>query len=80
MCKKNKTSKKKKKTVYVDDGHTVYDMSGVSGKKKKEDDLGLSRKERRAVIKAAFATYLPILVGVLACFTLAALLMYFWLL
>ncbi len=76
-------SKKKKKQPYVDDGHTVYSMDGVDGpiwkRKKNEDKAGLSGKERRAAIKAAFATYAPIFFGVLACFAIATLLMFFWL-
>lgn len=76
-----KAKKKKKKIVYVDDGHTVYDMDGVGGAKhrKKDDDAALTRKEKRAAIKAAFLTYLPKFVMVLAAFTVAAVLLYLWL-
>ncbi len=74
--------KRKSKPEYVDDGHTIYSMEQLVGPEnynKKEKNVGLSRKEKRAAIKAAFETYLPILIGVLACFSVAAVLMYFWL-
>lgn len=77
-----KKTKKKKKTEYIDDGHTVYSMDGVQSpwsRSKKEDGAGLTRAEKRAAIKAAFKVYLPIFLGVAACFALVALLMYFWL-
>ena len=95
MKDKTKKEKKKVKVVYVDDGRTIYDMSGVtrpgqvvfpqkkekneqdSKKNKKEQRVGLTRKERWAVIKAAYAVYLPVLLGVLLCFSIAAVLMYF---
>ena len=90
---KNK-AKKKVKVVYVDDGRTLYDMDGVSRQnaflpqkvtqksdkdKKKDERVGLDRKETRAAIRAGFAVYGPIFLGVLACFALVALCMYFWL-
>ena len=88
-----KTKKKKVKVVYVDDGRTIYDMSGVTRpgqvifpeKKEKEKDnkknkknerVGLTRAERWAVIKAAYAVYLPMLFGVVLCFFAAAVIMY----
>lgn len=74
--------KRKSKPEYVDDGHTIYSMEQLVGPEnynKKEKNVGLSRKEKRAAIKAAFETYLPVLIGVLACFSVAAVLMYFWL-
>ena len=94
MKNKSKKEKKKAKVVYVDDGRTIYDMSGVTrpgqvvfpekkekngedSKKNKEQRVGLSRKERWAVIKAAYAVYLPVLLGVLLCFSVAAILMFF---
>jgi len=80
--KENKPKKKKKKVVYIeDDGHTVYSMDGLDGgrrSKKKDETTRLSRKERRAAIRAAFETYLPMFIVVLVCFTLTALLLYFW--
>lgn len=74
--------KKKNKIKYVDDGHTVYSMDGVqsplsAGKSK--DEVGLTRAEKRAAIRAAFKVYLPIVLGVIACFALVGILLYFWL-
>lgn len=74
--------KKKKKVKYVDDGHTVYSMEGldeIRGIRRRGDGIKLSREERRAAIRAAFARYLPVLLIVIGSFTLAALLLYFWL-
>ena len=62
--KKEKRKKNKKKIVYVDDGRTVYNMDGVGGAKhyeKDEEKSGLTRKEKRAAIRAALETYLPVL-------------------
>ena len=79
--KRNKASDKPK---FVDDGRTVYDMSGIDDmhrtgpRQTKQDKVSVSKKERRMLIRAALATYMPIVLGVLACFTLAALLMYLW--
>ena len=70
---------KKKKPKFVDDGRTVFSMEGLSKHRSDKESLGLSKKERRALIKAAFAYYLPILFGVIACFSIAALLIYLWL-
>lgn len=78
--KRKKTSEEK----FVDDGRTLYDMSGLDDmhrtgeRKPKRDRVSVSKKERRMLIRAALLVYLPIFIGVLACFTLAALLMYFW--
>ena len=85
MKRKNSTSSKESKPEFVDDGRTIYDMSGLddmhgTGKRAdKKEGVSLSKKERRALIRAAFARYTPIFFGVLVCFTLAALLIYFWL-
>lgn len=77
--KKNKT-----KQNYADDGHTVYDMNGVESpfdvfRKKKDDGAGLSRKEKRAAIKAALQVYFPIVLGAIVCFVLVGILLYLWL-
>lgn len=74
--------KKKEKRVYIDDGHTIYSMENLVGKEnynKKDKQVGLTKKEKRAAIKAAFETYVPILLGVLACFSFAMVLIYLWL-
>lgn len=78
----NKNKKKKnKKTVYVDDGHTVYDMSLVQPKISTDDKktVSVTKGEKRAMIKAAFAYYLPIFLGAAACFFAAAWLVWLWL-
>lgn len=54
-------------------------MENVGNHPPKGEKPGLTRKERRAAIRAAFACYLPVFLGVLLCFTVTALLIYFWL-
>lgn len=47
---------KKIKPKYIDDGHTIYnmDVDGMPNKRPKNNEgLGLTRRERRAVIRAA---------------------------
>lgn len=78
----DKPKPKKKKVKYIDDGHTVYSMDGLDearGIKRRGDSIKLSRKEKLAAIRAAFARFLPIFLGVVGCFSLTALLLYFWL-
>lgn len=78
--RKDKKRAEKKKSAYVDDGHTVYDMSGLDGGKKADrDDVGLTRSERRAAIKAALGRYMPIVLMTVVCFALVAALLSFWL-
>lgn len=75
---------KKKKEEFVDDGHTIYNMN-VDGFKwhdknrDKKNQVYLNRKEKWAMIRAAFSAYFPKLLIVLAGFGLAILLLYFWL-
>ena len=82
---KKRNSRSEEKNEFVDDGRTVYDMSGLDDmhrtgqRREKKENINLTRKEKRALIKAAFAHYAPIFFGVLVCFTLTALLIYFWL-
>ncbi|MGN1043072.1 MAG: hypothetical protein ACI4SK_06280 [Christensenellales bacterium] len=67
---------------FVDDGRTVYDMSNVGvgrTENKKDEGVKLRRKEKTAAIRAGFAVYTPIFLGVIACFTLVAVGLYFWL-
>ncbi len=74
--------KNKSKTEYVDDGHTVYDMTNVpsaAGKKKRDDGVEVTKKERRAILKAAYARYLPILACIVFCFLAAMVLLWLWL-
>ncbi len=72
---------KKEKKEYVDDGHTIYnmDVDGMRHRRIKSGNVYLTKKEKRAAMLAAFMHYGPIFLGVIACFTLAMLLIYFWL-
>ena len=73
---------KKKKTKYVDDGHTIYDMSNVPSplaSTKNKDNVGLTRKEKKAAIKAALQTYMPAVLCFIGCFCVVLVLLYFWL-
>ena len=76
-----KPNKKPKRQPYIDDGHTIYDMSGLTGGRKSapSQPQGLNRKEKRAAIAAAFACYLPLLLTVLGSFALVMLLIKLWL-
>ena len=83
MPKTNRERKKKPKVVYIeDDGRTLYDMSGVGSnvdKVKKDDGVKLSKKEKRAMLKAAFLYYLPKYLIIIGCFAVAAVLAWLWL-
>lgn len=71
-----------KKKYKEDDGHTVYDMSNVTNQKisvNKKDNIYVSKKETKAIIKAAFETYFPRILMVILGFGLSILLIYFWL-
>lgn len=69
---------KKNKKKYIDDGHTIYNMDGLSKHPKvKSNDVNVTRKERFAMIRAAFRVYLPRLFLIILSFTLAFLLLYF---
>ena len=74
--------KKKKKTEFIDDGHTIYDMN-VDAKwnkrKEKESVVSVSKEERRTLIVAAFKAYVPKLLLILGCFLLTMFLIYLWL-
>ena len=69
--------KKNKKEKYIDDGHTIYSMDGL--RKDKEGKLDVNKKEKRAIIKAAMAVYLPRFLLIILAFVVTILLMYFWL-
>ena len=78
MKKKNKV----RKAPYIDDGHTIYDMSGLTDQRKESDpenNVRLSRKEKWAATRAAFRVYLPGLVAILLGFGLTMLLIWVWL-
>jgi hypothetical protein len=86
MKKKNKN---KPKIVYLeDDGRTLYSMAGLDGRtpeeqeeleKKRKNAVFVTGKEKRAMIAAAFTVYGPFFLCMIGAFTLAALLMYFFL-
>ena len=81
--------KKKEKTVYTEDkGETIYSMAGLYGRTPEEQDeynkklknrVAATKKERLAMIRAAFSVYGPLLLIVVGAFGLAALLMYLYL-
>jgi hypothetical protein len=72
-----------KKEKFIDDNHTIYnmDLDGMPKRRasSKGNELGLTRKERRALIRAAFLHFLPIFIGIIICFALAMVLIHFWL-
>ena len=76
--------KKKKKDEYIDDGHTVYNMD-IEGfrwhdrKARNANKTEISKKARRALIRSAYKSYLPPVLMILLGFSLAAVLLYFWL-
>lgn len=77
-----KKRKKKESEPYVDDGHTVFNMDGVGGAhhvEKEEEHTRLTRAERRAILRAALSSYLPVFGLILLCFTVVLLMLYFWL-
>ncbi len=79
---KKERKPKKQKPVYIDDGHTVYSMENlpsVARKKKKDEGVNVTKKERRAMIKAAYLYYLPRLLLAIACFAGVAVLLWLWL-
>jgi hypothetical protein len=80
---------KKPRTVYAPDkGETVYSMAALSGRTPEEQEefdrqrrnrVNATGKERFAMISAAFSVYGPILLCCVGAFTLAAILLYFFL-
>lgn len=81
--------KKKIKTIYFEDkGETIYSMAALEGKtpeekeefeRKRKNAPIITGKERFAMIKAAFSVYGTLLLCFIGAFTLAALLLYFFL-
>lgn len=74
---------KDKKEEFIDDNHTIYNMD-VDGMPKrrassKGNELGLTKKERRALIRAAYLHFIPILIGIIICFIIAMILIRLWL-
>ena len=73
---------KKQKPEFIDDGRTVYDMSNLpprTGAKKKGEGVEVTKKEKRAIIKAAYISYAPVIIIMIVCFLAVALLMWLWL-
>lgn len=73
---------KDKNKEYVDDGHTVYNMdvdAYWNKNKVDENKVYVDKKERRSLIKAAIAAYLPKFFLIVLCFGITMLLIYFWL-
>lgn len=82
--KKNQNGETKKVKVKYkeDDGHTIYNMDGVPqrfGGKKPPDGEKLTFKEKFAIFRAALLKVLPAILTTVLCFSLVALLLYFWL-
>lgn len=80
--KDEKEKNKKQKPEFVDDGRTIYDMSNLpprTGAKKKDEGVEVTKKEKRAMIKAAYASYAPTVLIIIFCFFAVALLMWLWL-
>lgn len=82
MKKKNK----KIKVVYPqDNGETIYSMAGLEGltpeqaeqrAEERKKRVKLSRKERRAMIGAAYQVYLPVLLIFVVAFGIAAVILF----
>ena len=78
--------KNKPKVVYKpDEGQTIYSMAALEGKTpedldKREEErkkaVKVTRKERRAMMRAAFQVYGPILLMIVVGFSLAAAIIY----
>ena len=81
--------KKKIKTVYLEDkGDTVYSMAALDGRtpeeqeefeKKRRMHIDTTKKEKHAMIAAAFTVYAPLLLCTLGSFLLVAIFLYFFL-
>ena len=78
------TSKKRKRDDW-DDGRVIAPMDGVrspfggGGRKDKTNGVKVTKKERRAIVKAFFSIMLPRLLIVLMSFALVGIQMYLWL-
>lgn len=86
MCKK-----RKKKEYADDDGRTIANMN-VDGmpwynpnkeendeKKKRMEELKITRKEKRAMILGAYLAYLPMFLTAIVAFVIVMLLIALWL-
>ena len=74
------TKKNKPKVVYrEDDGRTLYSMVDKDGKpqsEKRKDEIRITRKEKRAMICAAYKAALPAFLCMLAGFGVVAIVLY----
>ncbi len=68
MSKKDNKKKQKKKTVYIDDGRTIVDMSGVGRRYSANDPLGTPiapkssfKDKMRTYFTTVKAMFLPML-------------------
>lgn len=71
-----------KKDKYQDDGHTIYnmDVEGMPHRRRhNNNNISISKEERRALMKAGFVHYLPVALCVIVSFCLAMLVIYLWL-
>lgn len=77
------------KTVYAEDrGQTLYSMAGLYGRtpeeqeefdRKRKNRVNATGKERWAMIRAAFSVYGPLLLMIVCGFSIAAILLYLFL-
>lgn len=76
-------AKQDKNKEVIDDGHTIYnmDIDGMPHRTGKSNLAGieLTRKERRAIRRAALLHVLPRLITIVLGFSLAMLLIWLWL-
>lgn len=71
-----------KKEKYHDDGHTIYnmDVEGMPHRRvNNKNGISVTKEEKKALMRAAFLHYIPIILCVIAAFSLTMLLIYFWL-
>lgn len=79
---------KKKKDEFIDDGRVIADMDyeHITGYKSKKErrkheelrELQISRKERRAIYKAAFAQFMPVFGIFIASLLFVIFMLYFF--
>ena len=73
---KKKTKKKKPKVIYIDDGSTIADMSGVTGGFRRNRDPRHSLSEQRKTFLAAMRMMVRPMLFVMGIITLAYLIAY----
>lgn len=72
---------KKQRKPFIDDGHTIYDMSGIENIKptNKKETIYVPKEEKKVLIKSAWSAYLPQLICIILGFGLTILLILLWL-